>query len=219
MHALRTLLLVAFGLVAAASARADDRWWLGVKAGTLGLGLEAAWRPLPWLDLRAGLNAWEHDDEDSEAGIDYTATLDLRTHYATANLLLPATPFRLTAGVFDNRNELGLVSRETGPVEIGGSVFAPAEVGTLQGLVSFDDVAPYAGIGFDFGLPGRFGLNLDLGVLFQGGPAVALSADGALANDPAFVAALEAERAELEAEVDRYDLYPVASLTFTVALR
>src|SRR5690606_15947476 len=79
----------------------------------------------------------------------------------------------------------------------------------------FDDVAPYAGIGFDFGLFGKVGLNLDLGVLFQGAPAVALSADGLLANDPDFQASLAAEQAELEDEVDDYKAYPVASLTLT----
>jgi hypothetical protein len=216
MRATRICLLL-FGLAAATNATADDSLWLGAKAGTLGLGVEGTWRPIPWFDLRAGLNAYEYDDEGSEAGIDYDATLDLDTAYATANLLLPGTPLRFTAGVFDNGNELRLVSTETGPVELGGTTFSAAEVGTLSGGASFDDVAPYAGIGFDFGLVGRLGLNLDLGVLFQGDPDIALEADGLLADDPAFQDALEAERAELEDELDGYELYPVASLTVTFA--
>jgi hypothetical protein len=216
MNALRSCLLLA-GLAAAATAQADDNLWVGAKAGTLGLGLEGTWRPIRWFDLRAGFNTFEYDDDGSEAGIDYDATLDLSTYYATANFRMPATPFRFTAGLYNNGNELRLVSREmTGPVEIGDATFSPAEVGTLRGLASFDDVAPYAGIGLDFGLFGKVGLNLDLGVLFQGAPDIALTADGALANDPVFQDALESERAELQEEVDRYELYPVASLTFTV---
>ena len=35
---------------------ADDNLWLGVKAGTLGLGVEATWRPIPWLDFQLGAN-------------------------------------------------------------------------------------------------------------------------------------------------------------------
>lgn len=215
MNALRIGLLL-LGLSVAASARADDNIWLGVKAGTLGLGLEGTWRPLPWIDLRAGLNSFEYDDDGSEAGIDYDATLDLGTYYATANLRMPLSPFRFTAGLFNNGNELRLVSTETGPIEVGGTTFSAAEVGTLSGLVAFDDVAPYAGIGFDFGLFGKVGMNLDLGVLFQGDPEIALSSSGALADDPVFQQALEDERVELEEEVDRYKVYPVASLTFTV---
>jgi len=214
MHATRICLLLA-GLAACTHATADDSLWLGAKAGTLGLGIEGTWRPIPWFDLRAGLHSFEYDDDGSEAGIDYDATLDLRSTYATVNLLLPATPLRLSAGVFDNGNELRMVSTETGVFEIGGETFPAAEVGTLRGTASFDDVAPYAGIGFDFGLFGRVGLNLDLGVLFQGTPDIALTADGPLANDPAFQDALATERAELEDEIDRYELYPVASLTFT----
>jgi hypothetical protein len=56
------------------------------------------------------------------------------------------------------------------------------------------------------------GLNLDVGVLLQGDPKVSLSADGLLANDPTFVDALEAERVELEDEVDKFKAYPVVSL-------
>lgn len=215
MNALRMGLLL-LGLFLAAGARADDNLWLGVKAGTLGLGLEGTWRPLPWIDLRAGLNSFEYDDDGSEAGIDYDATLDLETYYATANLRMPLSPFRVTAGVFNNGNELRMVSTETGPVEVGGTTFSPAEAGTLNALATFDDVAPYAGIGFDFGLFGKVGLNLDLGVLFQGDPDIVLASNGALANDPVFQQALEDERVELEEDVDRYKAYPVASLTFTV---
>lgn len=215
MTVLRICLLLA-GLTVLTDARADGDLWLGIKAGTLGLGVEGTWRPIPWFDLRAGLNAFEYDDDGSEAGIDYDATLDLRTYYATANFRMPATPFRFTAGLFDNGNELRLVSRETGPVDIGGVTFSPSEVGTLSGLASFDDVAPYAGIGLDFSLFDKVGLNLDLGVLLQGDPDIGLSSTGTLANDPVFQEALERERMELEGEVDRYKAYPVASLTFAI---
>ena len=214
MHASRIALLV-FGLAFAGASAADDNLWIGAKAGTLGLGVEGTWAPLPWFDLRGGLNAFEYDHDGTEAGIDYDATLDLRTWYATANLRMPLSPFRVTAGIFDNGNELQLVSRETGPVNVGGTTFSSSEVGTLRGVASFDDVAPYAGLGLDFGLFGQVGLNLDVGVLFQGEPQVALMASGALADDPAFLSALESERAELQDEVDSYKAYPVASLTFT----
>jgi hypothetical protein len=111
---------------------------------------------------------------------------------------------------------LQLVSRESGPVEVGGMTFSSAEVGTLRSLTSFDSTAPYAGIGFDFGLFGKVGMNLDLGVLFQGDPDVTLTSDGELADEPVFIEALESERVELEDEVDEFKLYPVASLTFNV---
>jgi hypothetical protein len=215
MNALRTCLFV-LGLSFAAATPADDNLWLGVKAGTLGLGVEGTWRPLPWFDLRGGINSYEYDHDGTEAGINYDATLDLETWYATANFRMPLSPFRVTAGLFDNGNELQLVSRESGPIEVGGTTFTSEEVGTLRGVTSFEDVAPYAGIGFDFGLFGKVGLNLDLGVLFQGDPDIALTSTGTLADEPVFQDALENERVELEDDVDKYKFYPVASLTFNI---
>lgn len=194
------------------TARADDNLWLGVKAGTLGLGVEATWRPLPWFDVRGGFNTYDYDETGSQAGINYDATLELQTLYATANFRVPASPLRFTAGLFSNDNELKLISLDSGSYDIGGTVYTADEVGTLTSRATFDSMSPYAGIGFDFGLFGKVGLNLDVGVLLQGDPRVSLSADGNLADDATFMAALEEERVQLEDEVDKLKAYPVVSL-------
>jgi hypothetical protein len=204
--------LALLGAFWSSNAWADDNLWLGIKAGTLGLGAEATWRPLPWFDVRGGFNTFDYDEEGSQSGINYDATLELQTLYATANFRVPASPLRFTAGMFSNDNELRMISLESGSYDIGGTVYTAAEVGTLSSRASFDSMSPYAGIGFDFGLFGQVGLNLDLGVLLQGDPKVSLSADGALADDPTFMAALEAERVQLEDEVDKLKVYPVVSL-------
>ena len=54
-NALRLCALV-FALAATGTAIADHNFGIGVKAGTLGIGVEGTWRPLPYLDLRAGAN-------------------------------------------------------------------------------------------------------------------------------------------------------------------
>lgn len=213
MNALRKLSCLALlGTLWSAGALADDNLWLGVKAGTLGLGAEATWRPLPWFDVRGGLNSFDYDEDGSQSGINYDATLKLQTLYATANFRVPMSPFRFTAGLFSNDNELEMISLDSGAYDIGGTIYTAAEVGTLTSRTTFDSMSPYAGIGFDFGLFGKVGLNLDLGVLLQGDPTVSLAADGALADDPAFMAALEEERVQLEEEVDKLKAYPVVSL-------
>ncbi len=206
--------LALLAVFAAAPAQADDDLWFGVRAGTLGLGIEATWRPVPYLDLRGGLNRFSFDDDGSEAGINYDGEFDLDTWYATLNLRAPMTPFRLTAGYFSNNNEVNLASRDGSTIEIGGVVYPVEQVGTLSGAVTFDSGAPYAGVGMDFRIFDTVGLSLDFGVLFQGEPAVGLSASGPIASEPAFQENLEAERQELEAELEDYDLYPVAMLGF-----
>jgi hypothetical protein len=204
--------VVTLAALSSASAKADDNFWLGVKAGTLGLGAEAIWRPLPWFDLRGGINRFDYDEQGSQSGINYDATLELSSLYATANFRVAMTPLRFTAGLFSNNNELKLISLDAGSFDIGGTTYTSAEAGTLRSRTSFNSTSPYAGIGFDFGLFGKVGLNFDVGVLLQGDPRVSLTADGLLADDPAFMDALEIERSELEDDIDKFKAYPVVSL-------
>jgi len=216
MNALRAKLTVLLlGLAMAGSVSAADNLWLGFKAGTLGLGLEATWRPLPWFDIRAGANSFDYDDDGSQAGVNYNATLHLETYYATLNFRFPLSPFRVTAGAFSNGNELQMVSMDSPSFDIGGVPFTQDEVGTLRSTTFFEDVAPYLGFGYDFNVFGKVGLNLDIGVLWQGEPSVTLTADGLLASDPTFMAALEAERLEIEAEFEDFKAFPVLSLGFS----
>ena len=74
------------------------------------------------------------------------------------------------------------------------------------------------GVGYDFEVFGKVGLNLDFGVLWQGEPEVTLESTG-LATAPANVQALllpalEAERLELEDEMSDFKAWPVVSLAF-----
>ncbi len=202
--------LAAFALFASGSAAAD--FGVGVKAGTLGLGLEGRWDPpIPWFDLRVGLNQFSYDDNGSYAGINYDATLDLDNYYLTGNVKFPASPFRLTVGAFSNGNELQLLSTDP----LGGALGSAT---ALQGVTSFDSTAPYVGFGFDFELFGKAGLNLDFGVLWQGDPQVTLDATNWDNLSPAEQAvlgpALDLERAELEDDMSDFKAWPVVSLAF-----
>ena len=210
--------LTALALMLCGTANAD--FGVGVKAGTLGLGAEARWSPLPWLDFRFGANSYDYDESGAQAGINYDATLALDNYYATGNFRFPLSPFRVTAGAYSNGNEFLMVSQDVpgGSFDIGGVTFSADDVGTLQSVTSFDSTSPYLGIGYDFELFGKVGLNLDLGVLWQGEPQVTLDATG-LASAPAEVQAellpaLEAERVELEDEVSNFKAWPVVSLGF-----
>ena len=64
---LQKMVLATLALFACATASAD--FGVGVKAGTLGLGAEARWSPLPWLDFRVGANSYDYEDNGAQAGI------------------------------------------------------------------------------------------------------------------------------------------------------
>lgn len=210
--------LAAFALFAFGSAAAD--FGVGLKAGTLGLGVEGRWSPLPWLDVRVGMNSFDYEDNGAQAGINYDATFALDTIYATGNFRFPLSPFRITAGAFSNGNEFQMVSQDTGGAnfEINNISFSAADVGSLQSVTSFSSTSPYVGVGYDFEIFGKVGLNLDFGVLWQGEPSVTLEATG-LADAPQVVQdqlqpALLAERLELEDEMSDFKAWPVVSLGF-----
>ncbi len=187
---------------------------VGFKAGTLGLGIEGRYKPLPTIDVRVGANVYDYDDSGSYAGVEYDSTLNLETFYATANLSFPLSPLRLTAGLFSNGNEVNMTSLDTATFDIGGTTYTAAEVGTLTSTTSFGSTSPYVGIGYDFELFGKVGLNFDLGLLWQGEPEVSLVSDGLLSGNQAFIDSLEAERVQLEDDISDYKAWPVISLAF-----
>jgi len=205
------VLAITFSGVASAD---DSQWGVGIKAGTLGLGFEGRWSGLPWMDVRIGANGYTYEDNGRQADVLYDAELDLDTIYLTANFHFPLSPFRVTLGAFSNGNELNMVGAEPGDYNLGGQFWTQDQVGTLTSTTSFGSSAPYLGLGFDFELFGKAGLNFDLGVLWQGEPEVSLTANGTSFNDPAFQAALESERLELEDDISDFKAYPVVSLSF-----
>ena len=208
--------VVALAIMSTGVANADDsEWGVGLKAGTLGLGLEARWSGLPYVDFRLGANGYTYENDGREANVLYDSDLDLETFFLTANFHFPLSPFRLTVGAMSNGNEFNMVSAEPGDFNIGGDFYTGNEVGTLTSRTSFESTAPYVGLGFDFELFGKAGLNFDLGVLMQGDPVVELYATGGSLNgDAGFATSLEAERLELEDDMSDFKAYPVVSLAF-----
>jgi hypothetical protein len=207
-------IVLLLALLFAGSAHAEHDFGVGIKAGTLGLGLEASWQPLRYLEVRLGVNAFDYSDNGDVAGIDYDQELSLESFYATLNIHFTDSPMRVTAGYYSNGNELLLVNDEMVDQEIGGVIYPGAGIGTLSSFTTFANGSPYLGIGYDFMIKGKIGMNVDFGVLWQGDPEVILTADGALSGDPGFQAALEAERQELEEDLSDFKALPVLQLGF-----
>ena len=104
---------------------------------------------------------------------------------------------------------------DDGEFDIGDRTFTVAEVGTLTGDLGFNEVAPYAGIGWGNAVSkdGRWAFMVDVGVLFQGRPDVALaSTGGTLSDDPLRTDELRREEANLEDDLGLFRFYPVISL-------
>ena len=147
--------VIALVLAASGTASADNNFGVGLKAGTLGFGVEGTWRPLPYFDIRLGANSYDYDYDGVQSGVNYDAALNLETVYATVNFKFPASPLRLSLGAYSNGNEVNLNSAETGSYEVGGTTYTSADIGALSSIVSFSGTAPYRGFGCYGALPGR----------------------------------------------------------------
>ncbi|HEY8240179.1 MAG TPA: hypothetical protein VIH35_01970 [Kiritimatiellia bacterium] len=205
------LLTVAALSFCALEARAQGGLALGAKIGTLGPGLEMTAYITEHVNIRGGFN-WIEFSWDSEVDdIEYDMDVQFESIAALVDIHPYANNFRITGGILWNNNEADLDGTIDEPTEIGGTTYTPAQIGTLTGTATFDDVAPYIGIGFGNAVMDDVDLtfSFDLGVMFQGAADVTLESDGALASDPQFQADLAEEEEDAQDVADDLTIYPV----------
>lgn len=227
-------------LAAAPGAATAAETGIGLRASTLGLGAELSVGLLDRLVLRVPFNTFRYSDNITEDEISYDSELELRTVGLLADLHAFGGGFHMTAGLYSNGNELNLLASEaTGndSFQVGNQRYRsdPSDPFELTAGLDFESVAPYAGIGWGNAAQAeRNGVyfKFELGVLFQGSPRAEADGSGSVCeaespdcsatsfdvegNDPRAVAfrdELERERADLEAGLDDFDLYPVAGLS------
>lgn len=190
---------------------------LGLKASTLGAGPEVEVSFLDFLGVRGGLNYWKYNYDGTKDDIDYKFKLKLNSVPVFLDIHPFKGSFRLTGGVLINRNKLDANAEiATGTkYEIGDQKFDGSEIGKLKGKITFNDTAPYAGLGWDtsFGRDKAWGFIMDLGVVFSGSPKVDLSASGGTkSNDPTFLSELAKEEDNMQDDLNAYKYYPVIGI-------
>jgi len=201
-------------------AAADSRSGIGLtaKIGTLGYGVELNLGSSDSLSARLGLNAYTYKYNANSSTVNYDFKLQLQTISALADWYPFEGGFRASGGLFYNNNKVSLGALPTGGTyNINGVNYTSTQVGSLQGTMTFNKVAPYLGIGW--GNPVAkdkgWGLVTDVGVLFQGKPKTSLTATcgtltalqcATLQNNVA------AENTKLESDVSNFKLWPVVSI-------
>lgn len=228
-------LLAAAGMLPATAFAAT--FAAGARVSTLGLGLEGTVGLTEYLNLRVPFNALTYSDNLNEDGIDYDADLKL----GSFGLQLDYHPFKgtfyLSAGLYSNSNKFDLLAQDkTGETEytLGDDdrVYTSASETdplTLDGGLDFNSTAPYIGFGWGNAIQGASSLyfRFEAGAYFQGSPKVRLKGYGTAidqetgtefdttdgsAESIQFQQEIEEERASLEDDISKYDIYPAISL-------
>jgi hypothetical protein len=181
---------------------------------TLGVGLEAGVRLNRTFGVRFGGNWLSVDFDRTIDDVDYDADATL----ASLGTLIDVHPFqggfRLTGGLRFNFNSADLVGEANDDITIGDQTFAAGDVGTLEGDVGYDVLAPYLGLGYGATLlQGALSVGFDAGVMYQGKADVDLDAQGgALAGDAVLEDNLDLEEEDIEDDLEDYQFYPVVGI-------
>jgi hypothetical protein len=188
---------------------------IGIRAGTLGLGVEAGKLIFSHLGVRAGINFFNYGLHNTISDVEY----DARLRYQNIPVLLDIFPwargsFHFTGGVvFDQNRFTGTgVPDASGNIPINHTDYTSAQLGVLSAAVRYPSTGGYAGLGF--GTPARNSLVafvIDAGVMIST-PKVSLNATGA-GSDPQLASDLQAQQATTQQKVNQYGkIYPVLSL-------
>jgi hypothetical protein len=189
------------------------------KVGSLGLGAELDLGLTDSLGARIGLNAFTYKYNTTSSSVNYDFKLQLQTVSALADWYPFQGSFRTTLGVMYNNNKVSLAGLPTGGTyTINGTTYTSADIGSLQGDMSFNKVAPYIGIGW--GNPAAkdkgWGMTSDIGVLFQGTPKTSLVATcGATLPAPqctTLQSDTAAENTKLQNDLSNFKWWPVVSV-------
>src|SRR5438309_847570 len=190
---------------------------LGIRAGTLGGGVELSYALSQRAALRLNADGYNRTQSKTHDNIDYDMKLKLQTGSLLGDWFPFANNFRLSAGAILNGNKFTLKGVPTGgSFTINGTTYPTSQVGSLDAAVDFNKASPYFGIGY--GRPINSGLSLifDLGVMSQGSPKSKIDVTCGSAATPLQCAQLrsdaQAEQSKLDDSLHEFRYYPVISL-------
>lgn len=214
------------GLLLASMATAQTGVFaLGVSAGTLGLGLDGVYGLTDKLNIRANYRSYdfstdiEGDDDGAGDELEYSGDLELKNLGLSVDYHPFGGGFRLSAGMQNSDNRIGgnAVCTDT----VNGCEFGDLTIQSGDGAsvdVDMGGTHPYLAIGWGNATSGaKFGVFVDIGVMLQGEPDVAVAArctgDGVTSpNQAQCDGEASKEEAELEEDVKEFDVFPVLNL-------
>jgi len=192
---------------------------LGVRAGTLGGGVELSTALTQRAAVRLDVDGYNRTQTSTHDNIQYDMKLKLQTASLLGDWFPFANNFRISLGAMFNGNKFTMKGQPTGgSFTINGTTYPASQVGSLDAAVDFNKAAPYFGIGY--GRPINSGLSLifDLGVMSQGSPKskIDVTCGAAAPQGSAQCNSLQsdaaAEQSRLDESLHKFKYYPVISL-------
>ncbi len=194
-----------------------------VHVGTLGYGLGLGFQATNSVVARIGVNKFDKNFSTTAGSLNYDGKLKLSSFDALLDWHMFGGATHLTAGVMSNGNKFNLTATPgPGGYTINGQTFTAAQVGTVNGDVTFNSVAPYLGFGWNSQPKNKgFSFKSDFGVMFQGSPKATLAYTGNGGGNAAVNTQIRdqvaVEQANLNDKLKNYKYYPVVSFAIGYA--
>jgi hypothetical protein len=186
---------------------------LGLKFGTLGLGLDLSTPVTEALSVRFNVNGLTYSDTQEIDDVNYDGDLDLLTVGALLDYYPTSTNFRLSGGVYYNDNKFSgtAVPTATTVVELNGVDYGVDDIGRVDSEVTFNTFAPYLGLGWGNRVEeSGWGFSLDVGAMYHGEPESKIDV---VINNPTIEQQIrddvEAEKRSAQEDISDYKFYPV----------
>lgn len=211
----------------------SPRIGIGLKASTLGAGIEAATAVTRRSNVRVGLNAFDYSTGFNRDGIHYNGKLNLRSVGVFYDQYLVGG-FHVSPGVLvydGNRGGADATAAGGQSFTLGSETYFSSKTNPVAGTgtLKFDrEVAPALMFGFGNLLPRsqrHFSVTFDFGVIFQGPPKVTLNLAGSTCNgqgnlcqdirsNSGIQANIQSQQGKLNDSLAPFKYYPVVSLGF-----
>lgn len=211
------VLLAAVMAAASAPAFAMD---IDLHVSTLGAGLGLGFQASDSVVVRVGSNQFNKTFTTTSGSLNLDGKLKLSSFGALLDWHLFNGATHLTAGVLSNGNKLNVTATPVaGTVTLNGVAFSTADIGTVNGEVTFNKVAPYVGFGWNSQPKNTgFAFKSDFGVMLQGSPKATITYTG---NGGAVASQINTqvavEQANLNEKLKNYKAYPVISFAIGYA--
>lgn len=188
---------------------------ISAAASTLGAGAGLGFRaPGGLLGVRASVNIF-HFGINLDQG---STRAQAQAKFQNETLLLDIYPwqkhFHVTAGVIFNQNSANFSASP----QLTGTLLSfinhahyKGVIGNVHGPISFNPIAPYFGVGWDFDPGGKWDVKLDAGGMYQGNGRIALTPTGLLAVSPEIRARVMANAERADSIINKMSFYPVIS--------
>lgn len=189
----------------------------GLRLDTPGIGLELEPLVTERFGIRGLFTGGSVLYDWDESGTRYDGKSRFGTGFLLADWHPYASGFRLSGGLaYSNQRFAGAARLGAGTINISGTPYSSAQVGSLDGRVTLSRASPYLGVGW--GLTPRTGSRLyfsaDLGVMYQRPSAMLMGHCGPAMPASLCAHDLRAEEAEFRDAADDLRLYPVISVGF-----